>query len=86
MLISICFAFKGKFKSFREIFHRVPSVKKILWGGEFWSDGYFVNTVGKHTNEAIISATVRNQGTESDYKQLHSGQMKSYNFEQSTLF
>ena len=24
----------------REFFRRVPSVKKILWGGEFWSDGY----------------------------------------------
>ena len=24
----------------REIFARVPSVKKKLWGGEFWSDGY----------------------------------------------
>ena len=25
----------------REIFKRVPQVKKKLWGGEFWSDGYF---------------------------------------------
>ena len=24
----------------REILARVPSVKKQLWGGEFWSDGY----------------------------------------------
>ena len=23
----------------REIFKRVPSVKKQLWGGEFWEDG-----------------------------------------------
>ena len=23
----------------REIFRRVPSVKKDLWGGEFWTDG-----------------------------------------------
>jgi hypothetical protein len=27
----------------REIFIRVPSVKKALWGGEFWSKGYFIN-------------------------------------------
>jgi len=26
-------------------------VKKQLWGGEFWSDGYFVGTVGKHGDE-----------------------------------
>lgn len=30
----------------REIFRLVPSVKKKLWGGEFWSKGYFANTVG----------------------------------------
>ncbi len=25
----------------REIFKKYPFVKKKLWGGEFWSDGYF---------------------------------------------
>ena len=25
----------------RELFRRCPDVKKQLWGGEFWSDGYF---------------------------------------------
>ena len=35
----------------REIFHRVSAVKKRLWGGEFWSKGYFVSTVGRHGNE-----------------------------------
>ena len=38
----------------REIFAKVPSVKKKLWGGEFWSDGYFVSTVGEHANEDVI--------------------------------
>ena len=28
----------------REIFRLIPSVKKELWGGEFWTDGYYVNT------------------------------------------
>ena len=32
----------------REVLKRVPSVKKQLWGGEFWTDGYFISTVGKH--------------------------------------
>ena len=31
----------------REMFRRLPSVKEVLWGGEFWTDGYFINTVGK---------------------------------------
>src|SRR5215468_107447 len=30
----------------REIFQRVPAVKKQLWGGEFWSKGYFISTIG----------------------------------------
>ncbi len=34
-----------KGKSAREIFRRFPEVKKELWGGEFWEDGYFVRTV-----------------------------------------
>ena len=38
----------------REIFQRRPEVKKQLWGGEFWSDGYFVSTVGKHGNEETV--------------------------------
>ena len=31
----------------REILSQIPSVKKQLWGGEFWSDGTFVSTVGQ---------------------------------------
>ena len=53
----------------REIFKKVPSVKKQLWGGEFWSDGYFAGTVGEHGNEKIIGNYVKSQGKE--YKKLH---------------
>jgi putative transposase len=35
----------------REVFRRCPEVKNQLWGGEFWTDGYFASTVGKHGNE-----------------------------------
>jgi REP element-mobilizing transposase RayT len=48
---------------------KIPSVKKQLWGGEFWSDGYFVSTVGEHGNENIIGNYVKNQGKE--YQKLH---------------
>ena len=37
------------------IFRRCRQVKKQLWGGEFWTDGYFASTVGKYANEAMIS-------------------------------
>ena len=54
----------------REIFRRCPQVKKQLWGGEFWTDGYFASTVGKHGDEAMIGKYVKNQGSE--YHKLHS--------------
>ncbi len=34
----------------REIFRRKPAVKRVLWGGEFWTDGYNVATVGARAN------------------------------------
>ena len=60
----------------REIFARVPSVKKKLWGGEFWSDGYYVGTVGQHATETIISNYVKNQGRETEYARLHLQQLR----------
>ena len=55
----------------REIFSKVPTVKKQLWGGEFWTDGYFVSTVGEHANEDVIREYIKNQGKQSSYKQLY---------------
>ena len=46
----------------REIFRACPALKKYLWGGEFWTDGYFVATVGAHGNEQMIRNYVRQQG------------------------
>jgi putative transposase len=43
----------------REVFKRCPHVKKKLWGGEFWSDGYYASTVGKHGNENTIGDYVK---------------------------
>ena len=54
----------------REIFRLAPGVKRALWGGEFWSDGYYVSTVGKHGTEQVIGDYVRNQGKE-DYETLY---------------
>lgn len=54
----------------REVLKKCPHVKKQLWGGEFWSDGYFVSSVGKHGDEAMIKNYVKNQGK--IYNTLHS--------------
>ncbi|UXE61939.1 MAG: IS200/IS605 family transposase [Woronichinia naegeliana WA131] len=61
----------------KEVFRRCPQVKQKLWGGEFWSDGYFASTVGKHGDEGMIAKYVKNQGKE--YLKLHRN-------EQLTLF
>ena len=57
--------------SAKEIFRRHPRVKKELWGGEFWEDGYFVRTVGdKVTSETIKKYIEYHQHEEKTPKQL----------------
>ncbi len=60
----------------REVFEKVPEVKKKLWGGEFWGKGYFINTVGQHSSEKVIAEYVSKQGGNKNYKQLHKGQLQ----------
>ena len=62
----------------REIFAACPEVKKQLWGGEFWTDGYFISTVGKHGNEDVIKKYIQGQGTESQYEQLYEEQLNLF--------
>jgi len=38
----------------RKILETNPGVKKVLWGGNFWTDGYYVGTVGEHGTEKVI--------------------------------
>jgi len=47
----------------------MPSGKEKLWGGNFWSSGYYVATVSEHGNEDVIANYVKNQGNE--YKKLY---------------
>ena len=54
----------------REIFKACPEVKKYLWGGKFWSAGYFVSTVGAHGNEQMIKNYVKLQGATDENGQL----------------
>ena len=54
----------------REIFQRIPEVKKDLWGGEFWTKGYFVSTVGRSNSENAVREYVKSQGREKEYTEL----------------
>ena len=46
----------------RELFRHHPTLKKELWGGEFWSDGYYVATIGEKGSWQIVEQYVRSQG------------------------
>ena len=62
----------------KEIFRLHPEVEEQLWGGEFWTKGYYVNTVGRHGDENTIQAYVQSQGREDEYKKIHSQQLKLF--------
>jgi REP element-mobilizing transposase RayT len=62
----------------REIFAACPEVKKQLWGGEFWTGGYFISTVGKHGNEDVIKRYIQNQGEEVEYERLYEEQLNLF--------
>jgi len=54
----------------REMFERHPEVKIFLWGGEFWTDGYYLNTVGQYGNLKMLENYVKKQGFK-NYRQLY---------------
>jgi putative transposase len=50
----------------KEIFQKKPTVKRELWGGEFWTDGYYVGTVGERGNWTVVEDYVVKQGKPKD--------------------
>ncbi|QDH81057.1 IS200/IS605 family transposase [Echinicola soli] len=59
----------------KELFKRFPEIKVKLWGGKFWTSGFYANTVGQYANEEVIRAYVKDQGTEKEYKKLYTNQL-----------
>ena len=68
----------GKIKSItgREIFKKHAEIKKILWGGNLWTSGFYANTVGQYGNEAMIKNYIEKQG--GSYDRIHEGQLKLF--------
>jgi putative transposase len=62
----------------REVFRRVPAVKKYLWGGEFWSDGDSISTVGRHGTEGEVQRYIASQGRQKEYTKLHTQQLRLF--------
>ena len=46
----------------KQVFSLHPALKKDLWGGEFWTDGYYAATVGTGGNWAVVENYIKNQG------------------------
>ena len=64
----------------REIFSKVPTVKEQLWGGEFWSAGKYIGTVGEATSEKTIRNYIRNQSTDKKKTETRMKQLKLFSF------
>ncbi len=60
----------------KHIFDSHQEVKKMLWGGHFWTSGFYMNTVGQYANEEVIKRYVQKQGME--YKQIHRQQLNLF--------
>lgn len=58
----------------REIFSKYKEIKKMLWGGNLWTSGFYANTVGQYGSEEMIRKYVKNQGK--IYNKVHTGQLK----------
>ena len=70
----------GKLKSItaKQLFFRHPEIKAKLWGGNFWTSGYYANTVGQYGNAEVIRKYVENQGNQKGYKQVYVGQLSLF--------
>ena len=54
----------------KKMFEIHPELKIFLWGRQFWTDGYYINTVGQYGNLKMIENYVKNQGIK-NYYQIH---------------
>ena len=53
-----------------KLFELHPDLKKELWGGNFWSAGGFVGTVGEGINADIIRNYIKKQGRKGEQLRL----------------
>ena len=46
----------------KQLFQKFPALRKELWGGEFWSDGFYMATVSERGNWHVVERYVAEQG------------------------
>lgn len=54
----------------KAIFREVSEIKQELWGGEFWTDGYYIATISSRGDKKIIEQYIISQGRDTDINQL----------------
>jgi putative transposase len=52
-----------KSRSAKAVFKEFPQVRRELWAGELWSDGYFVRSVGDQVTTEIIKRYIEYHNT-----------------------
>jgi putative transposase len=63
-----------------KIFKKIPKLRKEeLWGGEFWSDGKYIGTVGEATSESTIKRYIKNQSLDKSESEFRMKQLKMFN-------
>ncbi len=60
--------------SARRIFQEYPPLRRQLWCGEFWEDGYFARTMGDRVTAEVIKRYIQNHRD----NQAHDLQLKLF--------
>ncbi len=50
--------------SARELFKRFPKVKRMMWSGKIWNEGYFVRSIGDKVTADVIKKYIQYQKRE----------------------
>ena len=61
------------------VFKEFPNLKtEVLWGGEFWSDGKYIGTVGEATSEEVVRRYIQNQSVDKTEINRRNGQLRLF--------
>lgn len=55
--------------SARELFRKFPKVKKMMWSGKIWNEGYFVRSIGDKVTADVIKKYIQYQKREDNPRQ-----------------
>ena len=56
--------------SAREVFARFPDMRRRMWSGELWADGYFVRSVGDKVTADVIRRYIKYQAHDAPQPRL----------------